>query len=538
MQGANPNFYHAQRLDEQGRLKDVIWVDARSRAAYEEFGDVVCFDATYLTNEYELPFVNFVGVNHHGQSILLGCALVSHENCDTFKWIFQELLTCMNNRAPKAILTDQAVAMRKPIKEVMPQTLHRWCIWHIMRKIPENLENVKDFKGVLKAVVYESLTVQEFESRWSALITEYQLEYNDWLGSLFKERHMWVPAYMRDYFWAGMKTTQRVESINSFFDGFVNRNTKLFEFPQKYAKALEKRIRDETAADANYAKYVRRLVTGFAVERVFQKLYTNTKFQEVQAECSRMMYCYCKEEKSLTENITEYVVEDRVWILPEGQSEEVITNTRRDIHATFNKETKEVLCDCRKFVTHAIMCKHMMRILDQNRVLDVPEQYIVSRWRKDILRKYTRVRVLHHDPSNNVEVQRYNRLMAEFEALCDAAAMVNEEAVRLVSTAIFEIRVKFDDCKRQKLEESVDLSFPDDANESDSDVPEKGNEFSTAHEETIGASISCPRSCDLVVKDPLLIIKPRGRPKGSRNKTLAEMRFKKPKKLSTRDSKP
>lgn len=38
----------------------------RSRAAWEDFGDVVCFDATYLTNEYELPFANFVGVNQHG----------------------------------------------------------------------------------------------------------------------------------------------------------------------------------------------------------------------------------------------------------------------------------------------------------------------------------------------------------------------------------------------------------------------------------------------------------------------------------------
>jgi hypothetical protein len=27
---------------------------------------------TYLTNRYDMPFAPFVGVNHHGQSILLG----------------------------------------------------------------------------------------------------------------------------------------------------------------------------------------------------------------------------------------------------------------------------------------------------------------------------------------------------------------------------------------------------------------------------------------------------------------------------------
>ncbi|XP_021737617.1 protein FAR-RED IMPAIRED RESPONSE 1-like [Chenopodium quinoa] len=89
MQSDNQNIFHAQRLDKEGRLKDVMWVDARSRVACEDFGDVVCFDATYLTNEYEFPFANSVGVNHHGQSLLLGCALVSYEDCDTFRWIFQ-----------------------------------------------------------------------------------------------------------------------------------------------------------------------------------------------------------------------------------------------------------------------------------------------------------------------------------------------------------------------------------------------------------------------------------------------------------------
>jgi uncharacterized protein YkwD len=31
-----------------------------------------------------------------------------------------------------------------------------------------------------------------------------------------------VPAYMKDTFWAGMNTTQRSESMNSFFDGYVH----------------------------------------------------------------------------------------------------------------------------------------------------------------------------------------------------------------------------------------------------------------------------------------------------------------------------
>lgn len=102
----------------------------------------MCMDATYLTNEYELPFINIVGVNHHGQSILLGCALVSHEDTDTYCWFVRQWLACMSSNPPNAILTDQAAAIRKALSLEMPEACHRWCIWHIMRKIPEKLGSV------------------------------------------------------------------------------------------------------------------------------------------------------------------------------------------------------------------------------------------------------------------------------------------------------------------------------------------------------------------------------------------------------------
>ena len=88
LRGENINFFHSHRTYDEGYFKDIVWVEARCRLAYEEFGDAVCFDTTYLTNEYKLPFANFVGVNHHGQSTLLGCALISSEDSKTYHWAF------------------------------------------------------------------------------------------------------------------------------------------------------------------------------------------------------------------------------------------------------------------------------------------------------------------------------------------------------------------------------------------------------------------------------------------------------------------
>lgn len=49
MQEQNCNFFYDIDLDDFFRVKNVFWADARSRATYDSFGDVVTFDTTYLT---------------------------------------------------------------------------------------------------------------------------------------------------------------------------------------------------------------------------------------------------------------------------------------------------------------------------------------------------------------------------------------------------------------------------------------------------------------------------------------------------------
>lgn len=187
MAADNQNLFYRYRVDQFGRLKDVMWVDARGRVAYEEFGDVVWFDTTYLTNGYELPLVTFVGVNHHGKSILFGCALISHETLETFQWLFNTWLLCMGGKAPIGILTDKDVAMRKALSVVMPQSRHGWSLRHILlksfsKKLLGAFERYQEFKEVLHNVIYDSLMPEVFEVDWSSAVKEFDLESNDWLA--------------------------------------------------------------------------------------------------------------------------------------------------------------------------------------------------------------------------------------------------------------------------------------------------------------------------------------------------------------------
>lgn len=62
--------------DDNARIWSLFWDDARSRASYEKL-DNITFDTIQLKNKYDMPFAPFAFVNHHGNSILATCIILS-----------------------------------------------------------------------------------------------------------------------------------------------------------------------------------------------------------------------------------------------------------------------------------------------------------------------------------------------------------------------------------------------------------------------------------------------------------------------------
>jgi hypothetical protein len=70
---------------------------------------VVTFDTTYRTNQYNLPFGLFVGVNNHFQSIMFGGVLLTTEKVEDFEWAFSKFAEIMGGKQPHTILTGSFV---------------------------------------------------------------------------------------------------------------------------------------------------------------------------------------------------------------------------------------------------------------------------------------------------------------------------------------------------------------------------------------------------------------------------------------------
>ncbi|XP_073137648.1 protein FAR1-RELATED SEQUENCE 5-like [Henckelia pumila] len=193
MNERNSTFFFDFEIDSDNRFRKCFWADPVSRSAYNVFGDVVVFDTTYNTNKYGMIFAPFVGFNHLHQTIIFGCGFLSDEKTESFVWLLNKFIEAMPKGAPNVIITDQDPAMTKAIAQVFPQTVHRYCLWHILNKFPDKIDpvTIRDHYQSIKNVIANSTTPDEFEKSWIEVIKRTNLEKIDWLSliSVVHTRH-------------------------------------------------------------------------------------------------------------------------------------------------------------------------------------------------------------------------------------------------------------------------------------------------------------------------------------------------------------
>lgn len=313
--------------------------------------------------------------------------------------ILIRFLECMDGVKPGGILTDQCASIEAGIRHVLaPETVHRYCAWHILHKLPtkwgqvSNKEKKSDKtvdakeKKIAKAdkikekktensekvkeVVYKSKTIVEFEEKWLKLMVDLGKENDAWFRGIFELREKWVPVFLNGQFWAGMTSTQRVESMNAFLNSYLTRRESLRDFVENFESALKSIWQNENTADHKSKYTAPRLHYFLPMESQFQQSYTNDIFYKCQEEFRKCVNLSCKMIEEQDE-VAVYEVSD-CW--------------DKSFVVLYRRALREIQCICRKFEAMGIVCAHCIEVLKQEKIYAVEEKYIVERWRKDVHR--------------------------------------------------------------------------------------------------------------------------------------------------------
>ncbi|RLM58860.1 hypothetical protein C2845_PM18G10390 [Panicum miliaceum] len=123
----------------------------------------------------------------------------------------------MKGKAPMSIITDQDATMRCPA-------------------LDEDVELEEDFKEFMN----HSMTLDEFEAAWAAMMNKYGLKNDVHFQRLYAIKSSFVPAYYMHCFYPFLQSTQRSEGFNAMLKKYVNPNMFVLHFVRQYQKIQDK----------------------------------------------------------------------------------------------------------------------------------------------------------------------------------------------------------------------------------------------------------------------------------------------------------
>ncbi|XP_062208968.1 protein FAR1-RELATED SEQUENCE 5-like [Phragmites australis] len=292
----NPSFQYALQLDSEEQITNIFWVDAKMLIDYAHFGDVVTFDTTFGTNQDIRPFGVFVGFNHFRETVIFGVALMYDESVDSFKWLFETFLSTHNQKKPRTIYTDQDVAMGKAITDVLPETWHGLCTWHIMQNAIKHLNchmvEGSNVLGDFSACMYEYEDIVKFEDVFSKMRAKVHKQ--TWLDSIYKVKEKWAECYMKDVYTLCMRSTQLSESLNSDMKEYLNSELNILRFFSHFERAVQAKRDKEITLEYDSREKLPRIQMRTPMLLQASNIYTPQIFEAFQSEYERFMAAYTR----------------------------------------------------------------------------------------------------------------------------------------------------------------------------------------------------------------------------------------------------
>ncbi|GAU38767.1 hypothetical protein TSUD_64980 [Trifolium subterraneum] len=451
----NPSFFHAHQLDVDEKITNVFWCDANMILDYGYFGDVVSLDTTYCTNNVNRPLALFSGFNHYRGSIIFGAALLYDETTESFKWLFDTFLQANNNKKPRTVFTDQAPAMVRALAEVMPETHHGLCTWHLLQNGIKNIGNLMKggsyFLTDFKKCMYNIDIEADFETAWNNLINDYNAHDSDWLKSVYAIKKKWASCYMKESLTLGMRSTQISESVNAHFKSCMKPNVDIVQFFKHFEQVIEEKRAKELHHEYESSHKLPRLIYELSPILVqMGKVYTHTVFELFQNEF-KLFLALSLSERNESHSLCEYVI--------------TMGNHERSWRVSFDRASNSITCSCKNFETFGILCSHALKVIEANDVKIIPEKYILRRWTRDarcgVVQDF-RGKEVEGDPKLS-RTRKFKEVVSKFikevaeASLCEEDLKIVEESVDVMRKKIMELRSQ---AKENESHNSDNPTFP------------------------------------------------------------------------------
>ncbi|XP_016191916.1 protein FAR1-RELATED SEQUENCE 5-like [Arachis ipaensis] len=275
----------------------------------------------------------------------------------------EQVFRVHGGKAPKAVITDGDRSMRFAIQEVFPEAHHRLCAWHLLKNATMNVCKPR-FITLLRNYMLADVEVEEFVRQWEAMMDECLVREVEWVKDLYTKKMAWATAYIRRFFYAGLRTTSQCESLHAKMGRFVERRYRILDFVTNFQRCVDFLIDNEEELD-------------------FRSLYGSPILQtqfpglEKSGALNYTREIFLRFREALKRNVRVSIVECNKL---EDRRVYVTQKYRRPLFrwtVGHHFGTDSFFCSCMRMESFRLPCVHILAVLVQLDIGSLPESLVL-----------------------------------------------------------------------------------------------------------------------------------------------------------------
>lgn len=199
------------------------------------------------------------------------------------------------------------------------------------------------------------------------MIRKFGLVGHKWLVKIYKKKHGWNFAYMKDVFTAEIRSTQLSESVNSRVKNDLGSGMSMERFFIGFDLFFMGVRERESQSECNSRQTVPHLAASSSPILIqAAKVYTPNMFRifnnEWDSEHGITLAKYC----GSLDTTHVRVANDK------GSLYEI----------NYNPSTMTISCSCCTYEMQGYLCAHILRVFNVYEIHEIPEKYTMKRWTK------------------------------------------------------------------------------------------------------------------------------------------------------------
>ncbi|POW16124.1 hypothetical protein PSTT_01562 [Puccinia striiformis] len=125
------------KVNSEGVIQNIFFAHPGSIHLARMYHHVALLDATYKTNQYQIPLLHIIGQTATNRSFSIGFCFMTYEDEPNYLWAVQNLEKHVwrRERSPQVFITDREAALRNALKTVFPDSQANLCTWHLTKNI-------------------------------------------------------------------------------------------------------------------------------------------------------------------------------------------------------------------------------------------------------------------------------------------------------------------------------------------------------------------------------------------------------------------